>query len=111
MAAAERKWRNKIADEPDLPDADQPIDPPKTRVPDPIPDANPLPKSKTLWGGIVQWLMGVGATFTGMFQYIATPWGFAAFVFIVAIISVGLYLVIKGRIDVGNIVTRLRGEI
>jgi hypothetical protein len=45
-----------------------------------------------------------------MFEYIATPWGFAAFALIVVIVSVGLYLVIKGRIDIGNIVTRLRGE-
>lgn len=111
MAAAERKWRNKInPDEVDLPDANQPIDPPKTRVPEAMPDAAPLPKSKTIWGGIVQWLMGVGGTFAGLFQYIATPWGFAAFVFIVAIISVGLYLVIKGRIDIGNLVARLKEE-
>lgn len=39
MAAAERKWRNKISDEPDAPDADQPIDPPKTR------EAPPPPKT------------------------------------------------------------------
>ncbi len=110
MAAAERKWHNKLADEPDAPDANQPIDPPKTRVPDPIPDANPLPKSTTIWGGIVAWLGGIGSSIAGMFQYIATPWGFAAFLLVVIIISVGLYLVIKGRIDIGNLVKRLRDE-
>ncbi len=110
MAAAERKWRNKISNEPDAPDADQPIDPPKTRVPDQLPDANPLPKSTTVWGGILAWLGGIGGTISGMFEYIATPWGFAAFALIVIIVSVGLYLVIKGRIDIGNLVTRLKEE-
>jgi len=43
----------------------------------------------------------------GSFQYIATPWGFAALVFIVGALSLGLYLVIKGRIDVNNIMKHL----
>lgn len=110
MAAAERKWRNKIADEPDLPDANEPIDPPKTRVPDAIPDASTLPKSKTVWGGILTWLGGIAGTIGGMFQYLATPWGFATFALIVVVASVGLYLVIKGRIDIGNLVARLKDE-
>lgn len=67
----------------------------------------PMTQSKTIWGGALQWLGGVGATFVGLFQYIATPWGFASFALIVTIISIGLYLVVKGRLDINAIVKHL----
>jgi putative chitinase len=73
-------------------------------------DVKPLEKSKTIWGGILQWLGGTGATLFGAFQYIATPWGFAAFALIIAVISVGLFLVVKGRIDVNEIVKKLSNQ-
>jgi len=74
---------------------------------DEVSEIKPLAKSKSIWGGIMQWLAGVGATLAGMFQYIATPWGFAVTLLIIVSISVGLYLVIKGRIDVNKIVEHL----
>ena len=48
-----------------------------------------------------------GVTFFGAFQYIATPWGFAAFALVIIVISVGLFMVVKGRIDVNEIVKKL----
>lgn len=77
----------------------QQVDPPPQ-----VEDINPLSQSKTVWGGILQWLGGVGVSFVGMFSYIQTPWGLAAFVVIALLISIGLYLVVKGRIDVAKIV-------
>lgn len=70
-------------------------------------DVKPITKSKTIVGGFIQWLGGVGVAVAGMFQYIATPWGFATLVFMVAVISIGLYLVIKGRLDVQGIIKHL----
>lgn len=75
-------------------------------LPEPT-EVKPIPKSKTVWGGILAWLGGIGGSLVGMFQYIATPWGFAALVFLVLVISIGTYLVIKGRIDVQKVVEKL----
>lgn len=76
----------------------------------PQPEVKPIEKSKTIWGGVLQWFSGVGATLFGAFQYIATPWGFAAFALIILVISVGLFLVIKGRVDVQNVVKQLSDQ-
>lgn len=81
------------------------------KAPPEIPDANPPAKSRTIWGGVLAWLGGVSGSIFGMFEHLATPWGFAALVFIVAVISVGLYLVIKGRLDVQKVVKRLTEEV
>lgn len=73
-------------------------------------EVKPVIKSKTIWGGLVSFLGGIGASIFGAFQYIATPWGFAALVFLVAVITIGTILVIKGRLDVNKVIRRLAGE-
>lgn len=75
-------------------------------IPEPT-EIKPVSKSKTIWGGILTWLGGMGGALAGAFQYIATPWGFAALVFIVLVASIGLYLVVKGRLDVQKVVDQL----
>jgi lysozyme family protein len=96
---------------PPLVPTDAPIQPEPTpaspKADDTVSQVKPLEKSKTIWGGIITWLSGISAAVMGSFQYIATPWGFAALVFIVGALSLGLYLVIKGRIDVNNIIKHL----
>lgn len=98
-------WDSRIKVEIPSTDAPEPhpseVDPPKA------PDVKPIGKSKTVWGGILAWIAG---TLGGIFQYIATPWGFAALVFIVITSSIGLFLVIKGRLDVQKIVRCLSEE-
>lgn len=81
--------------------------PASPRADDTVSDVKPVIKGKTVWGGFVTWLGGILATIAGMFQYIATPWGFAAFALIVFVLCVGLYLVIKGRLDVQKVITHL----
>lgn len=75
---------------------------------DPTQDkVKPLRRSKTIWGGVMTWLAGMGSTIAGMFEYLATPWGFAIFATLLTAISVGAFLVIKGRIDVQQLVEHL----
>lgn len=90
--------------------AEEPLPTPPTLSPkaeDTETEIKPLTKSKTMWGGVLQYLTGVGATFAGLFQYLATPWGFALAVLIIAALSLGAYLVIKGRLDVQALVKHL----
>lgn len=103
------------AEQPETPPQHKPVQTPKEvetdRTQIEVPGAEkPMSESKTIWGGILAWLGGVGGSLIGAFEYIATPWGFAALVFIVLVISLGLYLVIKGRLDVQKVVRKLSGE-
>jgi len=70
------------------------------------PEIKPLPKSKTIWGGLLQWLAGGGTAVLAALND-AKPW-------LVALIaiggSIGLFLVIKGRIDVQDVLRKLGGE-
>lgn len=95
----------------------EPVAPPPAPTPSPPPispraddtekEVKPITKSKAIWGGIITWLGGMASTILSAFQYIATPWGFAALVFITAVLGVGLYLIIKGRVDVQKLVVHL----
>lgn len=73
-------------------------------------DVKPLTKSKTIWGGVLSWFAGVGSTVAGMFEYLATPWGFAVFASLLVAVSIGAWLVIKGRVDVQKVVKHLSEE-
>jgi hypothetical protein len=42
-----------------------------------------------------------------MFEYLATPWGFACFALLLIVLTIGFVLVIKGRVDVQKIVEHL----
>lgn len=89
---------------PSVPKAPPPISP---RADDTESDVKPLSKSKSIWGGVLTWISGMAGTLFSAFQYIATPWGFAALVLIIVTISIGLYLVVKGRFDVQKVIKHL----
>lgn len=89
---------------PSVPTGPPPISP---RADDTQAEVKPALKGKTIWGGVITWLGGMIGTFFGQFQYIATPWGFAAMVFITVALGLGLYLIIKGRLDVQKVVEHL----
>lgn len=91
---------------PPTPDEAKPV-PKSPRADDTESEVKPLQKSKVIWGGIITWLSGMASSLVNMFQYLATPWGFAALVFITLALSLGLYLIIKGRIDVQKLVVHL----
>lgn len=80
---------------------------PSPRADDTEKEVTPVIKSKTIWGGILTWLGGVVGTLGGAFQYIATPWGFAALCVIILTLSIGLFLIIKGRLNVQKIIVHL----
>lgn len=92
---------------PPLPDTPPPLSPAAN---DTESEVKPVSKSKTIWGGLMAGLGGISGSILGAFQYIATPWGFAALVFLVLVISIGTYLVIKGRLDVQKVVKHLSLE-
>ena len=103
--------------DPELPPKDHLQETPKeVQIDRPLPEVppaaeKPMTQSKTIWGGILAWVGGVSGSIIGAFEYIATPWGFAALVFIVAVISIGLWMVIKGRLDVQKVVRHLSAEV
>lgn len=69
------------------------------KAPEEKPEIPTLPKSQTLWGGLVAWLGGMGGTIAGFFQYLNNPYTLAAFIFIVAVICVGGYFILTGRLN------------
>lgn len=69
------------------------------KAPEEKPEITPLPKSQTLWGGIVAWLGGMAGTIAGFFEHLNNPYTLAAFIFIVAVICVGGYLILTGRLN------------
>src|SRR5262249_47566879 len=58
------------------------------KAPDPSP-AKPMTKSRTVWGGIISMLSGIGGTISGFFGYLNNPYTLTAFIIIVAIILIG----------------------
>ncbi len=70
------------------------------------PVTKPLEQSKTIWGGIWQWFAGSGAGIIAAFNG-ANPWVVAL---ILGGLALGLFLVIKGRVDVQNIMKQMSGE-
>lgn len=73
-------------------------------------NVKPLTKSKTIWGGIIQWASGMGATAVAFFNKLDNPYTLAAFIVILIAIAIGAFLVIKGRVDVNNVVKHLSDE-
>lgn len=69
-------------------------------------EVKPLTKSKGIWGGIIQWLSGSFAAILAFLQGMP-PWLIAV---IVAALLLGLYMVIKGRIDVQAIIKHLSDD-
>lgn len=67
----------------------------------------PLSRSKTLWGAILSWCGSVSGFTAGLWEHLATPWGFAVFALVVVVVSVFAFLVIKGRIDTKKLIEHL----
>lgn len=81
-------------------------DAPSPKAEDDERNVKPIAKSKTVWGGLLQGIAGVGATVMGFLQGI--PW--QAWVVLGVLILVGLVLVLKGRIDVQKVVQHLSND-
>lgn len=73
-------------------------------------NVKPLAKSKTIWGGVIQWLSGMGATAVAFFNKLDNPYTLAAFIAVLILIAIGAFLVIKGRVDVNKVVRHLSDE-
>lgn len=67
----------------------------------------PLTQSKTMWGGIGAWLTSLIGMVSGFFDKLNNPYTFSAFIILIIVVSVCVYLVIKGRIDINNTVKSL----
>lgn len=57
-----------------------------------------LPKSETMWGGIVGYVTSIFATIAGFFDKLTNGYALAAFIVILILASVAAYLVITGRL-------------
>lgn len=81
------------------------------RADDTVTEIKPITKSKTAWGGIIGWLGGMGSTFAAFFEHLDNVYTFSAFVLVLVIITVGAFLVFKGRIDVNKVVEHLAQDV
>lgn len=97
---------------PDEPAPTQPTAPENapTDSPESLPTVRPAHRSKTVLGGILTWLSSVGVSIGGAFQYINNPWTFGAFLAVVVLASIGLYLVLSGRLELVKLVGRLSDD-
>jgi hypothetical protein len=67
-----------------------------------------LPKSKTIWGGVIGYLTTAVTAIGGVIDKLGDnpyAWGFLGLVLTAG--GIGLYLVIKGRIDVQKLIEHL----
>jgi lysozyme family protein len=85
--------------------------PASPRADDTVAEVKPLVLSKTVWGGIVSFITTIATTTVGGFAYINNPYTLAAFLTVVLFAALGLYLVIKGRIDVNKMVLHLAEDV
>jgi putative chitinase len=72
-------------------------------------DVKPLDKSKTIWGGILGWLTGAGATIGTVLQNINNKYALIAILAFGAVGTFAAYLIIKGRIDTNKLIKELSG--
>jgi lysozyme family protein len=89
-------------------DEDPPISPPAR---DTEGQVKPLPRSKTIWGGVLSFFTTVGTAIAGFFAQLGdSPVAIVLVLALVIAAGVGLYLVIKGRIDIQKIVKHLSDD-
>lgn len=86
------------------PPATQPV-----ALADPGPSVRPAHKSKLVRGGILAWLSSVGSSGVGILSYLNNPYVLAAFVIVIVLASIGLWLVLSGRIELKKLVEQLEG--
>jgi lysozyme family protein len=98
-----------------------PPEPPEVPPPDVPPPASPkaidtqsevkpLIKSKTIWGGVLAWLSGMSGVATAFIEKLDNPYSLTAFCVIATMVSVGAFLVIRGRLDVNGLVEHLSDD-
>ena len=67
------------------------------------PDGKPLTESKTVTGGVIGAASTAAAAVPGFLASIDNPYMLAGLAIVIIAAGVGLYLVIKGRIDVRDL--------
>lgn len=73
-------------------------------------EVRPATKSKTVWGAVISWLMSMGGSVAGLFQYLDNPYTLSALVIIIIVASVGLWLVLSGRLELAKLVDHLQED-
>jgi lysozyme family protein len=68
---------------------------------------NPASQSRTVVGAVLTWVASAGTSLFSIFQYLSNPYALAAFVFVILIASVGLYLTLTGRLQLTKLVEHL----
>lgn len=102
----DKSARFKAGTTPKVPKPDVPQGP-SPRADDTEQEVTPVVKGKTIWGGFLTWAGGVIAAINGQWEHLATPWGFASLVVIILVLSLGLFLIVKGRLNLQNIIKHL----
>lgn len=74
------------------------------------PEINPPVKSKTIWGGILGYLTGAAAMISAVFEHLNNKYALMAFVAAAVVGSIALFLIVKGRIDIGKVAEALKDE-
>lgn len=122
LAAAYAKWQDALdpktpetgEEEIELPTPRPQVElPPETTPEKPAPQPDPdksMTKSKTVWGGIIAWFSGNFGFLSSIWEKIDNPYALAAFGALFSATTIGLILVIKGRIDVQKVVQKLSGD-
>jgi lysozyme family protein len=82
-------------------------DPVSPSAEDTVSEVKPVTRSKTMWGGIMGYVSSLIGIISGFFDKLTNPYTLAAFVLLLAVVTVAAYLVIKGRIDVQKLVQHL----
>lgn len=67
----------------------------------------PLTESKTIWGGVLAGVSGMVGGVSGFVSALNNPYALTGFIVIVVCIGVGVYLVMKGRIDAQALIKHL----
>lgn len=67
----------------------------------------PPERSRTVWGGIISTVSGIVGTASAAFAYLNNPYALTAFGILVAIALIGVFMVVRGYIDVRAVVKHL----
>jgi lysozyme family protein len=88
---------------PPIPQTPKAEDPPGATV-------RPPARSRSIWGAIVSGASGIGGAVSAAFAYLNNPYALGAFAMLCVLIVVGVYLQIRGYIDVRKVVLHLQDE-
>jgi hypothetical protein len=74
------------------------------------PVINPPSKSKTVWGGILGFFTGASAMVSAVFEHINNKYALIGLAGFGLVGAVSLWLVVKGRIDIGKVAEHFKEE-